>query len=69
VMSLYTFIFRGMPAMGTLAIGVLAESLGLRLTFAVAGALCFAAWLVAAPRRKVLAAALEGERRQENPAE
>jgi MFS family permease len=69
VMSLYTLIFRGMPAVGTLAIGVLAESLGLRLTFAVAGALCFAAWLVAAPRRKVLAAALEGERRQEKPAE
>ena len=68
VMSLYTLIFRGMPAVGTLAIGVLAESLGLRLTFAVAGALCFAAWLVAAPRRKILAAALEGERRQEKPA-
>ena len=64
VMSLYTLVFRGMPAIGTLSIGVLAESLGLRLTFAIAGALCFAAWLVAAPRRKVLAAALEGEPRE-----
>jgi MFS family permease len=64
VMSLYTLVFRGMPAIGTLAIGVLAESLGLRLTFAIAGALCFAGWLVAAPRRKALAAALEGEPRE-----
>ena len=61
VMSLYTLIFRGTPAVGTLAIGVLAESLGLRLTFAIAGVICFAAWLVAAPRRRVLARALEVE--------
>jgi MFS family permease len=72
VMSLYTFIFRGTPAVGTLAIGILAESLGLRWTFAIAGGICFVAWLVAAPRRRGLAAALEidaGERRQEKPAE
>lgn len=61
VMSFYTFIFRGTPAVGTLGIGVLAESLGLRLTFAIAAGLCFVAWMVAAPRRRGLAAALEGE--------
>jgi predicted MFS family arabinose efflux permease len=61
VMSLYTLVFRGMPAIGTFSIGVLAESIGLRLTFVIAAGLCFVAWLVAAPRRQVLAAALEGE--------
>ena len=72
VMSLYTLIFRGTPAVGTLAIGVLAEGLGLRPTFAIAAGLCFAAWLVAAPRRQVLASALEvdsGRRSREAPAE
>jgi MFS family permease len=72
VMSLYTLIFRGTPAIGTLAIGVLAERLGLQPTFAIAAGICFAAWLVAAPRRRVLATALEieaGERRKESPAE
>jgi MFS family permease len=61
VMSLYTLIFRGTPAVGTLGIGILAESLGLRWTFAIAAGICFAAWLVAAPRRRVLAEALEVE--------
>ena len=61
VMSLYTLIFRGTPAIGTLGIGALAESLGLRWTFALAAAICFAAWLIAAPRRGSMAAALEVE--------
>jgi MFS family permease len=72
VMSLYTLIFRGTPAVGTVAIGVLAETIGLRTTFAIAAVLCFGAWLVAAPQRRVLAAALEiesAERRRESPAE
>jgi MFS family permease len=72
VMSLYTLVFRGLPAIGTVGIGVLAESLGLRLTFVIAAGLCFVAWLVALPRRQTLAAALEaepGERSKEISAE
>jgi MFS family permease len=59
VMSLYALIFRGFPALGTLAMGVLADWLGLRLTFALAAALCLMAWIVAAPRGRKLAAAFE----------
>jgi MFS family permease len=55
VMSLYALIFRGFPAVGTLAIGALAQSFGLRLTFALAAGICFLAWLMAAPRRGALA--------------
>jgi MFS family permease len=62
VMSLYIVIFRGMPAAGALAVGLLAEQLGLRLTFAIAAALCFAVWLVVAPRREAIAASLEQSR-------
>jgi MFS family permease len=72
VMSLYTLIFRGTPAVGTLAIGFLAETFGLRPTFAIAALLCFVAWVVAAPRHGTLAAALEiddGGRGRESPAE
>jgi MFS family permease len=59
VMSLYIVIFRGTPAVGALAVGLLAEQLGLRLTFAAGAALCFAAWLAVAPRREAIAASLE----------
>jgi MFS family permease len=59
VMSVYALIFRGFPALGTLALGGLAEWLGLRLTFALAAALCLMAWVVAAPRGRKLAAAFE----------
>ena len=59
VMSLYTLIFRGTPAIGAVAIGLLAERFGLRLTFAAAAVICLAAWAVAAPRHRTLASALE----------
>ncbi len=59
VMSLDALIFRGFPALGTLALGGLAEWLGLRLTFALAAAMCLVAWVVAAPRGRKLAAAFE----------
>jgi MFS family permease len=40
VMSLYTVIYRGTPAFGALFFGSLAEFVGLRWSYAVAGALC-----------------------------
>jgi MFS family permease len=62
IMSLYAFIFRGMPAAGALVIGPLAESLGLRVTFAIAAGICLLAWLAALRRRVAMTAALEAER-------
>ncbi len=59
VMSLYIVIFRGIPAVGALLVGLVAESLGLRPTFAISAALCLAAWLMVMPRRRDIAAALE----------
>jgi predicted MFS family arabinose efflux permease len=59
VMSLYTVIFRSMPAIGAIAIGVAAEIVGLAHAVAGAGVLCILAWAAAHPRRKALAAALE----------
>jgi MFS family permease len=62
VMSLYAFIFRGMPAAGALVIGPLAEVLGLRLAFTAAAAVCLAAWLmIAISRRESMTVALERE--------
>jgi MFS family permease len=59
IMGLYTLIYRGTPAFGSIAIGVLAESLGLRLTFAIAALLAFGAWTITAPRRRTITAAVE----------
>lgn len=60
VMSLYTVIFRSMPAVGAIAVGVVAEFLSLPLTVAGAGVICVLAWGAALPRRKALESALEG---------
>jgi len=69
VMSLYIVIFRGSPAAGALVIGLLAEQFGLRITFAMAAALCFATWLAMARRRHAIANSLEETEpnRQPNP--
>ena len=54
VMILYAMIFRGLPAVGALAIGVLAEYIGIRATFAMAALLTLLAWLALAPRHKAI---------------
>ncbi|MDH3242453.1 MAG: MFS transporter [Alphaproteobacteria bacterium] len=59
VMSLYTVIFRSMPAIGAIAIGVAAEIVGLTYAVAGAGVLCTLAWAAAHHRRRALAEALE----------
>ena len=61
VMGLYTLIYRGTPALGALGTGLLAESLGLRLTFAVAGGICLVMWFSTLSRRSTMTAALEAE--------
>jgi len=40
VMSFYTFIYRGAPALGAMFFGLLAEFVGLRWAYALAGAIC-----------------------------
>ena len=62
VMSLFTLILQGSPAFGTLIIGVVSESIGLRIPVAVAAVLCLAAWLWMLPRAAGVSRAFEGER-------
>jgi len=62
VMSLFTLILQGSPAFGTLIIGVVSESIGLRIPVAGAAVLCLLAWLWMAPRAAALSRAFEGER-------
>ncbi len=59
VMSVYTLIFRGTPAIGALAFGALAEWVGLRWSFAVAATICLFGALILAPRHREIVAALE----------
>ena len=59
VMSLYSVVFRGVPAIGAIILGLIAEAVGLGPAVAGAGVICVLAWAVALPRRKTLEAALE----------
>lgn len=59
VMSIYTFLFQGAPAAGTLLIGAIAEHLGLAWPVAAAGFLGIAFWLAMLPRLGAMRAALE----------
>lgn len=59
VMSFYLLIFRGMPAIGSIFAGALAQQFGLRPTFAAGAAICVLIWLYAMPKRHAIAAALE----------
>ncbi len=59
VMSLFTLIHQGGAALGTLTLGILSESFGLRLPVAGAGLLCLAAWLWMTQRVHVVTPALE----------
>lgn len=59
VMSLYTLLFRGMPALGALIIGIAAEHFGLQATVAGAAVLSIGFWVWAYRRRHSTAAAME----------
>ena len=62
VMMLYAMIYRGLPAVGALAIGVLAEHIGIRSTFALSALVTLAAWLVIAPRHHAIEAEMTERR-------
>lgn len=59
VMSLYAMVSIGMPAVGALAVGVIAEQVGLRIATAGAGVICFLGWVWIRAHLKVMAPALE----------
>jgi MFS family permease len=59
VMSIFMLIFRGMPALGALLIGIAAEFFGLQLAVAVAGAICAAGCVWAYRRRGAMTEHLE----------
>ncbi|HEY4133890.1 MAG TPA: MFS transporter [Alphaproteobacteria bacterium] len=60
VMAFYTLVYRGMPAIGALTIGALAEVLGLRWTFLIVAVLCLLAWLLVLGKRRSMIESLEG---------
>lgn len=62
VMGLYTLIYRGLPALGALGLGLVAEAFGLRVAFAVAAGATLLACLWVMPRRRAMVPALESDR-------
>jgi MFS family permease len=69
VMALYLLLFRGFPALGALALGFLANVIGLRLSFAIAAGLCLAFLVLVAPRRKEVADMMEATPKPARPEE
>jgi predicted MFS family arabinose efflux permease len=59
VMSLYTIIFRSMPALGAIAMGLIADAIGLSPTVLAAGLICLFVGVAAQPMRKAMAETLE----------
>jgi MFS family permease len=59
VMMIYAIIFRGLPAVGALVVGAIAEQIGIRSTFAIAAVLVLVAWAAIAPRHREIDAAME----------
>lgn len=59
VISFYMLVFRGMPAVGAVVIGVMGEVFGLRVTAAIAGVSCLGVWLAIALRFRSIEAANE----------
>ncbi len=59
VVSFYMLVFRGMPAIGALSVGAMAEALGLQVACVVSAGACFLVWLFVAPRYRSMAKATE----------
>ena len=67
VMSLYTLIFRGLPAIGAIVLGVLADRIGLQASFAFAAGMSLLVWIPVALRRGRIAAALTADQPSSEP--
>lgn len=59
VMMIYAIIYRGLPAVGALAIGWIAQHVGIRSTFAFAALATLIAWLAIAPRHRAIDSAMQ----------
>lgn len=64
VMSLYGLIHRGGPALGALAMGGVAELIGIRFAVAIGGVLCVGIWVWMLRRHGTIAASLETIKRE-----
>ena len=63
MMSIYSFLYQGAPAAGTLLLGAAAEHTGLAWPVAVAGMIGIAFWVAMLPRLGAMTAALEAAAR------
>jgi MFS family permease len=61
VLSIYGMFAQGVPSLGALFIGILAEHMGLRIPVAGGALLCLLLWLWAWQKRKSLAASMEAD--------
>jgi MFS family permease len=61
ILALYGMIFRGGPAIGSLAMGLLSSQFGLRVPVAAGAVLCIGVWLRAKLRQRHLTASLESK--------
>lgn len=64
VMSLYLVIYRGMPALGALAIGFVSSLFSLQMAGALAALICLAFLLTILPKRAAIAANFENPQRR-----
>ena len=61
VLGIYSLVSQGMPSLGALLMGGVAEYLGLRLPVFIGGVICLGVWFAAWQRRALLRRSLEGE--------
>ncbi len=59
VMSLYTVIFRGFPAIGALVLGAISDAIGLPISFALTAAVTLIVWSLITLRHRAMAAAIQ----------
>ncbi len=62
VMSLFVMVYRGVPALGAVMLGGIAEQASLQIAFGGGAVVCFAAWGLASQRRGRMIPALEAEK-------
>jgi predicted MFS family arabinose efflux permease len=61
VMSTYGLIMQGVPALGALLMGTVAEHIGLRTPVFIGGAICLGVWLMVWRQRAMMEISLEGK--------
>jgi MFS family permease len=59
VISVYGLVLQGVPALGALLIGGIADHIGLRIPIFIGGVICLGAWFLAWQRRATLERSLE----------